>query len=317
MAVQKKVIQATTEAVEKKGGVNAKHLKKPSTRDTLKKATLAKKSSAASSSTKKPVARKLPAGKNKPANKMTAVNKTAPVKKSAAVKKPLSQKSVAKKSAANKKLVTKKLAGKKPKKETKSTSELLKAIKAQKMNTLTSGNSNIDSGNQKKSAKNMIPAKIKANSKTLTTLPIVRPMQKAVEIVAPSSSCKKKARKFSFGKRDLALFRIELLMMRDHFAGQTKAMKHDALQRDDEVNSEEDGTDAFMRLQALNQMDDQQHIVSDIDMALTAIEKGTYGTCELCECLISKMRLKARPFAKFCVKCKAEMERLNRFNKPH
>jgi DnaK suppressor protein len=92
-------------------------------------------------------------------------------------------------------------------------------------------------------------------------------------------------------------------------------MKHDALQRDDEVNPEEDGTDAFMRLQALNQMNDQQHIVAEIDEALTAIEKGTYGICEMCECLISKPRLKARPFSKFCIKCKAEMERSTRRNK--
>jgi DnaK suppressor protein len=218
----------------------------------------------------------------------------------------------AKKVTPKKKTIKKPVAEKKGAKKT--TSELMKAIKARDIETNTTDVSPKAAAAAKKSSPAKTAAKARAKKRKL--LPIVPPMQKAVEIVVSSTREKKKRNRPSFNKKDLAMFRNDLLKMRDHFTGQTFAMKHDALQRDDEVNPEEDGTDAFMRLQALNQMNDQQHIVSDIDMALASIEKGTYGSCEMCECLISKLRLKARPFAKFCVKCKSEMERSIRFNKP-
>jgi len=321
---QKQAPKATAKTVAPKGNAGAQSVKKPSTRDTLKKATLAKKSSSAPNSPQKTVSRREPGGKSSAVNKTAVLKAKTPVRKAgaektgtlpktAAVKQPAAQKTAAKKSAVAKKDLVKSTAGKKTGKGKKSTTELLKAIKAR--DTETQEN-NAPGPFQADPAGNPISEKMKTSAKRRLPLTIVPPMQKAVEIIAPSSSSKKKVRKFSFSQKDLASFRSELLVMRDHFAGQTKSMKHDALQRDDEVNPEEDGTDAFMRLQALNQMDDQQHIVADIDMALNAIEKGTYGTCEMCDCLISKLRLKARPFAKFCVKCKSEMERLNRFNKP-
>ncbi len=329
MALQKKTPPQATKTPAKvaaiKSSAGAKSLKKPSTRDTLKKATPVKRSSALLSTSKKPMSRKDPTGKSSVANKNTVIKNKAPAQKAAAAKsapepkkavskQPAAAKSVSAKSSAAKTKTVKATVAKKVGKADKSTTELLQAIKAR--DTETQENSNSSSAVQSDATGTGIAAEVKPGAKKRIPLAIVPPMQKAVEIIAPSSSSKKKVRKFSFSQKDLTDFRSELLLMRDHFAGQTKSMKHDALQRDDEVNPEEDGTDAFMRLQALNQMDDQQHIVADIDMALNAIEKGTYGTCEMCDCLISKLRLKARPFAKFCVKCKSEMERLTRFNKP-
>ena len=42
--------------------------------------------------------------------------------------------------------------------------------------------------------------------------------------------------------------------------------------------------------------------------ALERIHEGTYGICEGCGERISKKRLKAVPFAKFCVSCQRENE---------
>lgn len=47
-----------------------------------------------------------------------------------------------------------------------------------------------------------------------------------------------------------------------------------------------------------------------IDEALSRIEDGTYGTCESCGEKIAKGRLMAMPFAKLCISCKAEEEKL-------
>jgi RNA polymerase-binding transcription factor len=42
----------------------------------------------------------------------------------------------------------------------------------------------------------------------------------------------------------------------------------------------------------------------DVDLALSKIEKGSYGTCERCGDPISPERLEAIPYARLDVKCK-------------
>jgi DnaK suppressor protein len=42
----------------------------------------------------------------------------------------------------------------------------------------------------------------------------------------------------------------------------------------------------------------------DVDVALSKIEKGTYGVCERCGEPISPERLEAIPYARLCVSCK-------------
>jgi len=288
MVVQLKTSAETAPTGAKKRTLKKKGAKKPSTRDTLNKATLSKKNSSAKSS-----------------SKTKTLQKTRSIKKAVPPKSKINKKAAPKKAALTKATQAKNAAK-------KSTLELLNAIKARDLETHKTAKSKSTGTKKapslKKSASRTRPRKAKP-------LPIVPPMQEALEIVVPASVKRKNKRRASFKKKDLDQFRCDLLIMRDHFTGQTDSMKHDALQRDDEVNPEEDGTDAFMRLQALNQMNDQQHIVADIDNALAAIDKGTYGGCEICDCLISKPRLKARPFAKFCIKCKSDMERANRFKK--
>src|ERR1700741_4863490 len=42
----------------------------------------------------------------------------------------------------------------------------------------------------------------------------------------------------------------------------------------------------------------------DVDLALSKIDKGTYGICERCGNPISPERLEAIPYARLCVSCK-------------
>lgn len=46
-----------------------------------------------------------------------------------------------------------------------------------------------------------------------------------------------------------------------------------------------------------------------IERALKKIEQGHFGICEKCKGIITKKRLKAVPYARFCIKCKAKMEK--------
>ena len=112
-----------------------------------------------------------------------------------------------------------------------------------------------------------------------------------------------------FSDKDLESFRKELLAMRDRLTGQVARMRQDSLKRDDEVNPEEDGTDAFDRLFALERAGSDQDIIFTIDESIRAIDKGKYGICEECDNLIEKPRLHALPFAKTCIKCQSAVER--------
>lgn len=46
--------------------------------------------------------------------------------------------------------------------------------------------------------------------------------------------------------------------------------------------------------------------------ALARIEDGSYGTCQECEEEITERRLKALPWAKFCIKCQENADRTHR-----
>ncbi len=107
---------------------------------------------------------------------------------------------------------------------------------------------------------------------------------------------------------EIAEFREMLIAMRMRITLQIKILRNESLTRDDEVNPEEDGTDAFERLFALERAGSEQDMVFEIDEALRRIESGVYGACELCEGMIERARLKALPFVKNCIACQSELE---------
>jgi DnaK suppressor protein len=55
--------------------------------------------------------------------------------------------------------------------------------------------------------------------------------------------------------------------------------------------------------------DREREKVRSIDEALLKIENGEYGICEECEEDIPIGRLKVVPFARYCVKCKTDIEK--------
>ena len=157
---------------------------------------------------------------------------------------------------------------------------------------------------------------IKKIVKTSAPSPAQKVAQKPVSKTPTKPEAKPAAaaepKKPRFNKADLDQFKAELLSMRDRITGQSGSMRNDALKRTDEINPEEDGTDAFMRLQTLEQVSSQHQIIANINEALRSIEKGTYGVCDACGELINKQRLMVLPFAHNCIKCQSEMERSSR-----
>ena len=56
----------------------------------------------------------------------------------------------------------------------------------------------------------------------------------------------------------------------------------------------------------------ERQLIQKIDLSISKIEAGTYGTCIMCEEDIGTERLKARPVADLCIDCKSQQERLER-----
>jgi DnaK suppressor protein len=56
--------------------------------------------------------------------------------------------------------------------------------------------------------------------------------------------------------------------------------------------------------------DREREKIRNIDEALARLDEGEYGICEECEEEIPLGRLKAMPFARLCVKCKADLEKM-------
>ena len=112
-----------------------------------------------------------------------------------------------------------------------------------------------------------------------------------------------------FPAEDLEEFRKRLIMLRQEALGQSANLKTSALeQTDDRGGEDEDGSDAFMRLQNLNQVDSQNKTIQMIDEALGRIAEGKYGICEVCGQLIRKPRLLNLPFVHTCMECQTAME---------
>lgn len=70
----------------------------------------------------------------------------------------------------------------------------------------------------------------------------------------------------------------------------------------------EQGTDAMEREKTFMFASREGKFLNYLDDALTRIEKGVYGKCNVCEKLIEKERLEAVPHAQMCFKCKSSQK---------
>lgn len=58
-----------------------------------------------------------------------------------------------------------------------------------------------------------------------------------------------------------------------------------------------------------NLSETQKQRINDIDAALERIDKGDYGICMECEEEISPRRMEVRPFSRYCIECKTDIEK--------
>ena len=120
-------------------------------------------------------------------------------------------------------------------------------------------------------------------------------------------------------KKDCKFFKELLLKKRAELTKGIEHIANDALktsQRDAtgdlsaySLHMADMATDNYDREFSLGLAENEQKILNRINDALEKIENGTFGLCEVCEKKISKVRLKAVPYAELCVPCRQKQEK--------
>lgn len=73
---------------------------------------------------------------------------------------------------------------------------------------------------------------------------------------------------------------------------------------------------AYSRDVLFNVSETQRQRIHDIDVALDQIEKGEYGICIECGEEISPRRMEVRPFSRYCIECKTDIEKFGEKTTP-
>jgi RNA polymerase-binding protein DksA len=128
---------------------------------------------------------------------------------------------------------------------------------------------------------------------------------------------KRKSSKTGLTAAEIEKFRQLLLAKRNELLGNVTTMEDETFKKErSELSSmpfhmADAGSDNFEQEFALDLMDSEKKMLAEINDALRRIEEGTYGICEGRGEPISKARLAAIPWARYCVTC-AELKEKGR-----
>lgn len=115
-------------------------------------------------------------------------------------------------------------------------------------------------------------------------------------------------------KKDIARFKKLLQERRKAVVNYAENIREEGMSLDqaelpDEVDlaSSEAGQSLTLRLR-----DRELVLLKKIDKTLRKIEDGEFGVCERCGEEIGVKRLEARPVAEMCIRCKEELEKVEK-----
>ena len=125
-----------------------------------------------------------------------------------------------------------------------------------------------------------------------------------------------KARKIT--KKDAKVYRKFLLERREELIGDITHISEETLKKSQKDASGDNSgyafhmadvaTDSYDREFSLDLASKERQVLIEINHALDKIEEGEYGLCEGCKKPITKVRLKAVPYAMLCLKCQEKKE---------
>lgn len=125
-------------------------------------------------------------------------------------------------------------------------------------------------------------------------------------------------RKSSLTVEQLRYFQKMLLIKRRELIGDVNNIEGEALKKSRldasgdlssmPIHMADIGTDNYEQEFSIGLMDSDRKLLKKIDEALNRIGKGTYGICEATGKPISRARLKAQPWARYCVQYAKKLE---------
>jgi DnaK suppressor protein len=114
---------------------------------------------------------------------------------------------------------------------------------------------------------------------------------------------------------EIRKYKAMLLAKMNEILGNVTTMETEALRRERSdlsnmpIHMADLGTDSYEIDNIIGLMDSERRILTEIDDALGRIEDGTYGVCQGRGEPIPKERLKAIPWARYCVACATLIEK--------
>ncbi len=111
--------------------------------------------------------------------------------------------------------------------------------------------------------------------------------------------------------KEIAQFEAILLERREQIHNNLAAVANELAQTQrDDLKDEGDiasASEEILKGDAISMQ--QKKELEEIEQSIAKIRKGTYGVCEMCEEQIGMPRLKAKPFAKYCIVCREIVEK--------
>jgi DnaK suppressor protein len=113
-------------------------------------------------------------------------------------------------------------------------------------------------------------------------------------------------------------YRRRLLAMKRRLGGELSELEEETLRP---VGSEPSGgishvpihladpaSDEYAEEVNLGLLENEEQLLSEVNDALDRIKRGTFGRCENCGREISRARLEALPYARYCIRCAKELQ---------
>jgi RNA polymerase-binding protein DksA len=155
------------------------------------------------------------------------------------------------------------------------------------------------------------------STRTQTTRARVVRAKPAPPVRLPKSAARPASRVKPLGKRELNEFRRILEAERDRLSQELEAIE-EHLPEVEQVSMDASGgydedladvaSDTFEREKGFAIENSVQDLLTQVEEALGRIEERTYGICEACGQPIHPDRLRALPYARLCINCKAREE---------
>lgn len=123
--------------------------------------------------------------------------------------------------------------------------------------------------------------------------------------------------KTGLGKKDLEGYRKLLLEKRGEILGDVASLQTDTRNNGGNLSNmplhmADVGSDNFEQEFRLGLVESERRLLEEIDSALLRINHGVYGVCLQRGEPISRARLDAKPWAKYCIEAEREMEKRHR-----